>query len=407
MNSINEIPFDDIGPEKIFLFRDSLINMRGFVVIDSSLTGITMGGVRIAPDITLNEIIRSARTMTLKGSIYKIPIGGAWAGIVSDPSMENKELLIQSFTESIKTLIREDLFYPEPGLGTIDKDIEIILKLSGNPKLMPRRIGIFKYDIPLKKNYIGLGAYYCLLTSYQNLNRYNIGNTPIEWNEPPTVLLEGFGRAGSELAMHLKEGGFKLLGISTIEGAIFDEDGLDIDKLLELKKKYGDDLVNHYESENLEKPPKEELFNLSGEYPVDFIIPGARPDAINSKNIDKIEPRAIVPISNNPYEKGILSTLYEKKILAVPDFISNAGDILAFSSRRKSQSNVFVNEYIEDKMKKKTIEILKHSYENDTPSSAYAKELALERITKKMNRRKEHFESCLKDKSCNPLYYSP
>lgn len=405
MKTINEVLFDDIGPEKIMVFRNPMVKMRGFVVIDSSLTGIPMGGVRMAPDITLNEIIRAARSMTLKGSIFKIPIGGAWAGIISDPRVETKAVLIQSFAESIKTLIREDMFYPEPGLGTIDKDIEMILKLSGNPKLLPRKIGIFKYDIPLKKSYIGLGVYYCLFTSYKNLNKYNIGKQPIIWNDPPTVLLEGFGRAGSELAKHLKTGGFKLLGISTAEGAIFDEDGLDIDVLLELKDKYGDDLVNQYESKNLEKIKKEELFNLSKDYSVDFLIPGARPDVINKSNIDKIDTKAIIPISNNPYEIGILNDLYEKRILAVPDFIANAGDILAFSSRRKSQSNVFIREYIEDNMKKKTIEILKHSYEHNTPSSAYAKQLALERINNKMARRKEHYESCLKDKHCNILYF--
>lgn len=406
MKSINDTLFDEIGPEKILLFRNPMVNMRGFVVIDSSLTGIPMGGVRIAPNITLNEIIRSARTMTLKGSIYKIPIGGAWAGIISNPLEENKKLLIQSFAESIKTLIREDMFYPEPGLGTIAEDIEIILKLSGNPKLMPRKIGIFRYDIPLKKNYIGLGVYHCLNTCYNNLNNYNIGNTPIHWNEPPTVLLEGFGRAGSELAKHLKEGGFKLLGVSTLEGAIFDEDGLDIEKLLELKEKYGDNLVNHYESKNLETVPREKLFSLSSEYSIDFLIPGARPDVINRDNIDKIDTHAIIPISNNPFERQILPLLYEKKILAIPDFISNAGDILAFSSRRKSQSNLFINDYIRDCMKKKTIEILKHSFENNEPSSKYAKKLALERIKTKMKRRKEHFESCLKDENCNIFYFT-
>jgi glutamate dehydrogenase (NAD(P)+) len=354
-----------------------------------------MGGVRIAPNITLSEIMRSARTMTLKGSIYKIPIGGAWAGIISEPFNDNKEILIQSFAESIKTLIREDMFYPEPGLGTIDKDIEIILKLSGNPKLMPRKIGIFRYDIPLKKTYIGIGVYYCLLSSYKNLNRYNIGKTAIEWNNPPTVLLEGFGRAGSELAKHLKEGRFKLLGVSTIKGAIFDEDGLDIEELLDLKKEYGDNLVKHYESKNLEELPKEKLFNLSNDYPIDFIIPGARPDVINSDNIDEIKTNAIIPISNNPYERGILNKLFEKRILAVPDFISNAGDILAFSGRRKSQSNVFINDYIKNNMKRKMVEILKLSYENDSPSSEYTKQIALESLKNKMNRRKEHFISYL------------
>ena len=68
--------------------------------------------------------------------------------------------------------------------------------------------------------------------------------------------------------------GFTLTGISTINGAIFDEEGLDIEELMKLKLAHGDDLVNQYNSKNLIRIPKEKLFELSSEYPTDFIIPG-------------------------------------------------------------------------------------------------------------------------------------
>lgn len=397
MTTIDNILLDEFGPEKILIVRNPNIKLKGFVIVDSSLSGIPMGGVRIAPDITLNETIRLARTMTLKAALYKIPIGGAAAGIRIDPRSEQKKLMIQSFAESIRTLIREDIYYPEPGLGSNDKDIEEILKLSGKPELMPKQIGLFKYDIPLKKTYVGLGVAYCLKTVYEKLNTYKNSKDNMEWNDPPKILLEGFGRAGSELAKHINNLGYSLLGVSTIKGAIFDENGLDIPELLQLKEKYGDNLVNQYESKNLEKIKRDELFDFSADYSIDFIIPGARPDAINKSNIDKIEANAIIPISNIPYDNKILDTLYAKQILTFPEFASNAGDILSFESRKKAKSNVFMNKHIKNRIIDMTIEILERSNEKKIPCYKYAKDQAVDDLKNKKERRKKHIKKLEKE----------
>jgi len=395
---INEIFLDEIGPESVVIMREPTINLKAFVIIDSSLNGIPMGGVRIAPDLTLNEIIRVARSMTLKFSSYNIPIGGGQAGIVFDPNSQKKDLMIKSFGESIKPFIKQDMFYPEPGLGTKDNDIEQILKISGKPDLMPRKIGIFKYDIPLKKNYIGVSVAHCLQTIYKNYNSIYNSDLKIDWNEPARIILEGFGRAGSEIAKHVKELGYKLLGVSTLEGGIFDEDGLDIDKLLELKKKYGDELVNKYRSENIVNVSKEKIFELSSDYSIDFIILGARPDAINKGNVDTINPNAIVPAASAVYENGVFEKLKEKNILAFPEFISSAGDILALSTRQKVKSNILaIESHIKKNIKEKTIQILKESKNSEKTAYEYARLKALESLEDKLIRKKKHFEKIEKN----------
>ena len=335
--------------------------------------------------------------MTLKASFFKIPIGGAAAGIKTDPRGDNKKLMVQSFAESIRTLIREDIYYPEPGLGSNDDDIEAILKLSGKPELIPKQIGLFKYDIPNKKNYVGLGAGYCLQTVYEKLNNFKDSNDHIKWNDPPTILLEGFGRAGSEFAKHIDKLGYRLLGVSTIKGAIFDENGLNVPKLLSLKEKFGDELVNHYESKTLEKFDKAKFFEKSSDYSVDFMVPGARPDAINKSNIDKIDTKAIIPISKIPYQQEILETLYGSDILTFPEFVSNAGNILSFSSRKKSKSNVSVDEHIKNKIIEKTLGILKESKKKGIPCYQYAKRKAIKNLENKMERRQKHIRKLEKE----------
>ncbi|TXT67690.1 MAG: putative Glutamate dehydrogenase [Promethearchaeota archaeon] len=382
---------DELGPEEVIIIRDPAIDLRGFLVIDNSRYGIPMGSIRIAPDLVLNEIIRLARSMSLKAASFKIPLGGASAGLIFDPKSEKKSLYIGSFGEELKPMIKQDIFYPEPGLGSTDKDIEHIFKLSGRPELIPRKIGIFKYDIPLKKTYIGVSVSYCIKTICSKLKNIKGYESFGEWNKPIKVLLEGFGRAGREIARHLKQFGYQLLGISTLGGAIFDEDGLNIDQLLELKKKYGDGLVNHYESKNLVSLSREKLFELSSDYSVDFLIPGARPNVINKDNIDKIKPKAIVSASRIPYEVGITKELNEAEILAFPDFISSSGDILAFSTRKKTKTDsVNIEEHIQSQISEITLDILQEASQNNISPYEFAQNRAEKELKKKLERRIEH-----------------
>jgi glutamate dehydrogenase (NAD(P)+) len=192
--------------------------------------------------------------------------------------------------------------------------------------------------------------------------------------------------------MSLNELGFNLTGISTINGAIFDEDGLNIEELLKLKLEYGDDLVNHYVSKNLIKIPKERLFELSSEYRTDFIIPGARPDVINKKNIDKINAIALVPAANIPYEKGILKILNEKGIIAFPDFVANAGEVLAILVNKVAKNADEIFEYIKSKITEKTFEVIQGATENKVTPYDYAVADALNELKKKLRRKKNLVE---------------
>lgn len=318
----NQFFQDDIGPEKVVFLNRPDFNMKAILVIDNSAYGIPAGGVRFAQNITVNEVVRLARAMTLKFCTYGVSCGGAKSGIIGDPLDKNRDLLITNFANSISPFIKTNSYYPGPDMGTNDADLERIFKTVGRAELVPRKIGLIKNGVPVEELFTGYGVSYCLEVISKSLN--------FNGKYKPKILLEGFGKVGTALAISFKELNFKLTGVSTIKGAIYDEDGLDIDELLRLKKGFGgDELINHYESKNLIRVPKEKLFELSSEYKTDFIIPGARQDVISQKNIEKIKVKAIVPAANIPYAgDGIIKILDEKGILAVPDFVSNAGEIL-------------------------------------------------------------------------------
>jgi glutamate dehydrogenase/leucine dehydrogenase len=378
---------DAYGPEKIISIRNPSIGLKAVLVIDNSVYGIPAGGVRLLPDVELDEIIRLARAMTLKFCSYKMKVGGAKTGIWGDYSNEEeKNILLKGFAKQIETFIKNDFYYPGPDMGTDDDDLLKIFKVIGAPNLAPNKIGLFKLGVPVEELFTGYGVVYCLEVIYNNLEK--LTDKKQDTSKKPSVMLEGFGKVGTAVGMSLNELGFNLKGLSTIEGAIFDENGLDIEQLLKLKEKYGDALVNHYDSTDLVRVEKEKLFELSSEYHTDFIIPGARPDAINNNNVDKIDAIAIVPAANIPYEKGIQNKLKEKEIIAFPDFIANAGEILAIWVNKVAKNAEEIFEFIKGKISDKTFEIIQGANESGMTSYDFAVKDALEELKKKMKRNK-------------------
>jgi glutamate dehydrogenase/leucine dehydrogenase len=374
------------GPEKIIFFNNPTFEMKAVLVIDNSIYGTPAGGVRLAPDITVDEIIRLARAMTLKFCTYKVPAGGAKAGIWGNPlDVDKKNILLTSFADSIQSFIQSYLYYPGPDMGTDDSDLLKIFKIVGLPNLAPKKIGLLKHGVPVEELFTGYGVAYCIESIYENLEK--LTEKKIQKSLKPRVMLEGFGKVGTALAMSLDEINFKITGISTLNGAVFDEDGLNVQELLKLKSRYGDDLVNQYESKNMIKIPKEKLFELSSEYPTEFIIPGARPDVIHKDIVDKIGALAIVPAANIPYEKGITEILKKECVVAFPDFVSNAGEVLAVYVGRAAKNSNEIFEFIKSKIKEKTMEIIQGSLELKIPLYKFAVNEALKVLQAKKNRK--------------------
>lgn len=382
---------DDIGPEKIISIRNPKIGLESVLVIDNSAYGIPAGGVRLAPDITVDEMVRLARAMSLKFASYQMKIGGAKAGIWADPAdKEKKELLITAFGKAIGKYITDDIYYPGPDMNTTDEDMLKIFNVIGAPELAPNPLEMEKKGVPVEVLFTGYGVIYCLDAIHKNYAKFY--NPSKELRERPKIILEGFGKVGTGIAMSLEELGYKLVGLSTLEGAIYDDKGLDLQRLLDLRNEYGDDVVNEYESDNLVQIEREKLFELSSEYSVDYIIPGARPDVINKTNINKIKAKAIVPAANIPYERDIIPKLEEKNIIPFPDFVANAGEILAILVNKVAKNANEIFEYIRKKITTKTVDVLRGAKEENTSEYNFAKQFALKELEKKLRRNKRKIE---------------
>jgi glutamate dehydrogenase/leucine dehydrogenase len=360
--------------------------LNAVLAIDNSVYGIPAGGVRLAPDISVDEMIRLSRAMSLKFCAYRMKIGGAKAGIWGDPrDTEKKEILLTSFAKAIEPFLKNDVYYPGPDMGTDDNDLFKMFRVMGLPNLAPKKIDLFREKIPVEELFTGYGVSNCLEVIYNNLDK--LTKVKRDVNKKPKIILEGFGKVGTALAMSLNEKGYLLTGISTLNGAIYDDDGLKIDELLRLKLECGDDLVNQYSSKNLTQIPREKLFELSSEFKIDFIIPGARPDAINKRNVDKIRAIALVPAANIPYEKGTTDILAENGIIAFPDFVANAGEVLAVLVNKVAKNADEIFEYIKSKISEKTIQVIQGANEKKMTPYDFAVEDALNELKKKIRRK--------------------
>jgi glutamate dehydrogenase/leucine dehydrogenase len=362
--------------------KDPATELKSIIVIDNSAYGMPTGGIRMASDISLQEIIRLARAMTLKHCTYRSPMGGAKSGIIADPSGKNRDLLISSYANLIAPLIKEKVYLPGPDMGTNKLDQEKIMNIAGTQEISLSKISLMRNGYPIEDDFTGYGVVLCLKTLFEQIK--SISNS----TKTPKIILEGFGKVGKSVAIAIKEFGYNLVGLSTIKGAIYDEDGLDIAELLELRKNHGDSAINKYHSKNLIRVKNEKLFTLSSEHDIDFIIPGARPDSINEKNIDNLNAKAIVSAANIPYAEGMVESLEDRGIIAFPDFVSNGGAaIVELNLNNPWTAEDFYN-HLKMTITEKTNEIVKGAHDQNVSYYNFAKSEALKEFKKYVDKRR-------------------
>jgi len=292
------------APPILHEFIDDSVGLHAYIVIDSLKNGKSCGGLRISDDLTVEEIKALARAMTLKYCFLKQNMGGAKSGIKipKDCTHEQRTRILEAFGQRASYLLIKETYIPWTDLNSSAEDIATIMNAA-------------RYI--LKE--ISDSAYFTALTVVSAL-RAACETKRIDLSTV-TVTIEGFGSVGMNIASELAKLGVKIIGVSTVNGALYDKGGLDINKLIDLKKKYKDDLVNYYGTECLKK--KELLLEME----TDILIPCARTWSINAANMKNIKAKIIVPGANVPFTKEAEEFLHQKGILCLPDFICNLGGV--------------------------------------------------------------------------------
>jgi len=332
-----------LGSQLICNVTDKKLSLLGYIVIDSTINGESCGGLRMLPDVSIPELQGLARVMTLKFSFLGMSEGGAKAGIVADPSMphEKKLALLRTFAEIASPLLKTRAYVPASDMGTNNQEIKYMLKSIG---------------LKVPQNKFGTnenGEFYVAVSVLAGAERA-ARHINLDLSQS-TLAIEGFGKIGSSVAKVFSQKGTKVVAISTIKGAIYDPDGLDVDKLIQTKDEVGEDVVNVYKK--VKKIEKSELLTLD----VDILSPCARHYSINLKNAEKIRAKIICAGANIPVTRDAEKILYGKGKLYLPDFVTNCGGILGSNMEIAGLSGQFIKNFIIKEIGNKISEIIEAS----------------------------------------------
>ena len=292
----------------------------GFRVQHNIARGPCKGGIRYAPDVTLDEVCALASWMTWKCAVVNIPFGGAKGGVICDPrTMSRGELerMTRRYTAEIIEFLGPEKDVPAPDVNTNEQTMAWIMDtysmhmrqtvtavVTGKPTNLGGSQG--------RVEATGRGVRVVCDESLRYLNM------PIEGCR---VIIQGFGNVGSNAARLMQERGYRIIGIAEREGGLFNPNGIDIHQLLEYK--YRNNTILGFRG--AEAMPSEELLVSDCE----ILIPAATENVITSRNADKIKAKIVVEGANGPTTAVADEILAEKRVFIVPDILSNAGGVTA------------------------------------------------------------------------------
>ena len=360
---------DEFGFEKVIEVYDQKTGMQGVCVIHNTARGPGKGGIRMVPDITVEEVMGLARAMTWKNAMADLPFGGAKSGIKADPrrlAPQQKEEQMRAFAKKIREVVPEQ-YIAGPDMNTTEKEMAQFADEIGTPKACtgkPLSVG----GLPHELGSTGFGVAIATRVAAEHAGKKLSGMT---------VAIEGFGNVGTFAMKYLEEFGAKIVAVSDSKGTVYDANGIRYEELMKTKAERG--TVTAYPKG--EKQDAAKLFEL----PVDILVPGARPDVINKENVDKVKAKFLVEAANLPAKYEIEQILMKKGVVVLPDFVANAGGVISSYCETMGWDSETMFKVVENKLKNNTKIMLERAKDNDTRKAAL--EIAKERVKDAMELR--------------------
>jgi glutamate dehydrogenase (NAD(P)+) len=291
----------------------------GYRVHHNTVLGPTKGGLRYATDVNLGEVTALAMLMSWKCALMGLPFGGAKGGVRCDPlalSARERESLTRRYTAEIMPVIGPDLDIPAPDLGTDEQTMAWMMDtysmtqgktvlgvVTGKPVLVGGSVG--------RREATGRGVAYTLYQVMRRLGRDLRGQR---------VVVQGYGNVGSVVARQLSKEGCVVVGISDIQGGIWNPEGLDVHGVTQHVTESGT-VAGFPDAESLSNA---ELI----ERPCDILIPAAVGSQIRGDNAGRVKARVVAEAANGPTTPEADVILRERGVTVIPDILANAGGVV-------------------------------------------------------------------------------
>ncbi len=292
---------------------------EGIRVIHNEILGPSKGGIRYAPDVTLDEVKALAAWMTWKCAVIGVPFGGGKGGVICNPremSPGELERLTRRYTANLLDVFGPDRDIPAPDMNTNDQIMAWILDTySMHARRTENAVVTGKPIIlggsPGRREATGRGVMTVTLSAMERLNL-----RPSECS----VAVQGFGNVGSIAAMLLAEQGCKIVAVSDVSGGYYNPDGLDVQAMMDYAAQNNRLLEGYPDAEPI---TNEELLTLD----VDVLVPAAKEDQITKHNAADIKAKIISEGANGPTTPAADAILQENGVLVIPDILANAGGV--------------------------------------------------------------------------------
>lgn len=358
---------DDLGPAQVTYLTNAAHGLRAIVVVDNVACGPAIGGVRMAPDVSLLECARLARAMTLKNAMAALPHGGAKSVIFADPRMPppEKERLMRAFARAIRHITD---YIVGPDMGTDETCMAWVRDEIGRSVGLPRELG----GIPLDEiGATGFGIAACAEVAQEFCDLDLRG---------ARVAVQGFGAVGRHAARFLGERGAVLVAASDSQATVSDPSGIDIATLSALKgegRGVSAYARGHHASADA-------IIDVD----CDIWIPAARPDVVRADNVDRLRARLVLEGANVPLSIEAEAALHRRGVLVLPDFVANAGGVICAAVEYHGGTERQAFEHIEEQIRTNTRAVLASAQRDNVMPRTAAERLADHRVRTAMTFRR-------------------
>lgn len=289
------------------------------------------GGIRFSEEVNQDEVMALAALMTYKCAIVNVPFGGAKGGIKINPrnhSAYELEKITRRYTSELvkKNFIGPGIDVPAPDYGTGEREMAWIVDTYAS--LRPGEIDaagcvtgkpITQGGVRGRREATGLGVFYgirevCNMPDVMSKLGLTTGI------KDKRVVVQGIGNVGYHSAKFFRENGAKIIAISEHDGAVYNEDGLNEDELIQFRKETGS-IVNFPGATTLAKTTD------ALELECDILIPAALENVINRDNAPRVKAKIIGEAANGPLTPEADEIFAAKGVLVVPDMFLNAGGV--------------------------------------------------------------------------------
>ena len=350
---------------------------EGYRVQHNFARGPAKGGIRYAPDVTLDEVRALAAWITWKCAVVNVPFGGAKGGIICDPqqmSIGELERMTRRYAAELLDFIGPEKDVPAPDMNTNEQTMAWIMDTYSMHARHTVNAVVTGKPIDLggsagRREATGRGI---LFVINEAIKRFKM--TPAETR----VVVQGSGNVGGIGAQLLHEAGYKVVAISDIHGGIYNPKGIDIPKALAYLK-----TTRSFEDyEGVEFVNNQELLELE----CDVLVPAATENQITSQNADQLKCKVLAEGANGPTTAAADEILHQKGIFVVPDILANAGGVtVSYFEWVQDRMGYFwredvVNERLQDKMVASFNDLCRFAdaHNVDTRTAAYM--LAIDRV---------------------------